>query len=153
MKRPGESYLKYKMGFPIQGFPIRKILKECLVCNTEFEGSKLEKFCSLCSPSKRFSGKSWHTEGRELVRFKVRARDKFTCQSCGLVRLPEEVDAYNKKYGKGKMKSLDVHHLHGMCGKLTKAYENSNEMEKMITLCHKCHYNHHQFSRNLNRIT
>ena len=84
-----------------------------------------------------------HLEGRERARALVRIRDNFTCQDCGLVRTAEEVASYNKKQKtlKGKLKSLDVHHLGGMCGKNSRGYDRIEDVPNMITLCHKCHYN------------
>lgn len=87
----------------------------------------------------------WHQEGRGRIRHMVRTRDNYTCQNCSLVRTPQEVNEYNKKYP-GKMKSLDVHHLGGMCGKKTRAYDSMEDMSKLITLCHKCHFNHPEHS-------
>lgn len=81
--------------------------------------------------------------GREFVREKVRARDNWTCQDCGIRRGLEEVLRHNlfHKELKGKMKGLDVHHLNGKCGLLSKAYDKMEDIEGLITLCHKCHYN------------
>lgn len=89
----------------------------------------------------------WQTEGREYARFMVRLRDNFTCQTCGKVRTPEEVAEYNKINGKGKMKSHDVHHINGICGKMTKKYDKRADLSGLITLCHKCHYARHDFSQ------
>mgnify|MGYP007071621094 CR=1 FL=1 len=84
-------------------------------------------------------------QGRELARYRVRERDKFTCQDCGLKRTNEFVIESNKKFGsgvsKGKIKSLDVHHINGMCGKKSKGYDSVKDLTGMITLCHKCHFN------------
>jgi len=82
-------------------------------------------------------------EGRERARMLVRIRDNFTCQDCGFRRTTEEVKKYNSTMNsaKGKIKSLDVHHTHGMCGKNSRGYDSEKMVPKMITLCHKCHYN------------
>ena len=48
--------------------------------------------------------------GRDFTRHRVRERDNFTCQECGLCRTPED----SKKTGE---RQLDVHHIGGMCGK------------------------------------
>lgn len=87
--------------------------------------------------------------GRERTRDIVRFRDKYTCQSCGFVRTPEMVKEHNQAQptAKGKIKSLDVHHLDGLCGKKTKQYDTTSSIESLITLCHKCHFNHPQHSR------
>lgn len=84
-----------------------------------------------------------HLEGRDRARMLVRIRDDFTCQDCGFRRTPEEVKKCNEaKAGlKGKIKMLDVHHTHGMCGKNSKGYDPTSDISRMITLCHKCHFN------------
>lgn len=84
-----------------------------------------------------------HLEGRERARMLVRIRDDYTCQDCGLRRTAQEVSAFNKKIKglSGKWKNLDVHHTHGMCGKNSRGYDPTSDISKMITLCHKCHYN------------
>lgn len=82
-------------------------------------------------------------DGREFVRMRVRIRDNFTCQDCGLTRTPESIEKNNKTKDtlKGKIKHLDVHHLNGMCGKKSLDYDKLNEMDGLVTLCHKCHFN------------
>lgn len=75
----------------------------------------------------------WKRQGRERVRGFVRLRDKYTCQDCGKVLLPENVPP--------KGKSLDVHHLNGLCGKKSRGYDKKEDMHILVTLCHKCHYN------------
>jgi len=82
-------------------------------------------------------------EGREHTREKVRIRDKWTCQDCKLIKKTTDVFKHNSKIKilKGKIKALDIHHLNGKCGKLSKNYDASNDLTDMITLCHKCHYN------------
>lgn len=67
-------------------------------------------------------------EGRDLHREKVRVRDNHTCQDC------------KKKWEIGKRR-FDVHHLNGLCGKKSKGYDYKTELDGLITLCHKCHYN------------
>lgn len=75
--------------------------------------------------------------GRDFVRSKVRNRDGNKCQSCG-------------KIWEIGMRKFDVHHLEGECGKKTKKYDRISDMHKLITLCHKCHFNHytHSFRNN-----
>jgi len=81
--------------------------------------------------------------GRENTRIKVRIRDDFTCKDCGKRRTPLFVKKHNEKCDglKGMIKLFDVHHINGLCGKLSQTYENKKGMKNMITLCHKCHYN------------
>ena len=77
--------------------------------------------------------------GRDYTRELARVRDSHTCQKCGRL--------WNPKKDK---KRLDVHHLNGLCGKLTKKADSVRNLDGLITLCHKCHYNHHEFSMVLN---
>lgn len=83
--------------------------------------------------------------GREHTRMKVRERDNWTCKDCGFIRTPNEVKKHNslQQTLKGKIKSLDVHHLNGQCGLKTLLYDRVSEMGGLITLCHRCHYNRH----------
>jgi transposase-like protein len=75
----------------------------------------------------------WRKQGRELTRFKVRERDNFTCQDCG------------KKWKEGE-RHFDVHHLNGMCGKKSRGYDKLEDMDGLVTLCHKCHFNRHDWA-------
>ena len=72
--------------------------------------------------------------GRERTRMMVRARDKYTCQDCGAVRTPAQA----KRSGK---KLFDVHHLNGKCGQLSRKYDRIADLDGLILLCHKCHFN------------
>jgi len=96
-------------------------------------------------------GKLHHTRGRGRARMFVRIRDGFKCKSCGDVRTVIDVENFNKKIKKGvlsgRKKLHDVHHLNGQCGKNSRGYDSTSDLSGMITLCHKCHYNHHQFSK------
>lgn len=86
---------------------------------------------------------SHHQKGRGRARMLVRMRDNFTCQDCGAVRMPEEVEEHNSKMAtlKGRKRLFDVHHTHGQCGKNSLGYDSTKDLTKMVTLCHKCHYN------------
>lgn len=88
--------------------------------------------------------------GRDRTRMLVRIRDNFTCQDCGAIRTPSEVQNYNdqKKTLKGKKKLFDVHHTKGMCGKNSTGYDRSKDLSGMITLCHKCHFNRPEHKSN-----
>jgi hypothetical protein len=74
--------------------------------------------------------------GREYTRSRVRERDENTCQIC-------------KKVWQDKTKRFDVHHLNGLCGKKSRGYDSIKDMDGLITLCHKCHFNHPQHSQKL----
>lgn len=82
-------------------------------------------------------------KGRARTRELCRIRDKYTCQDCGFYRSREEVRKENRwKRGlRGRIKSLDVHHLDGLCGKKSLGYDKLEMIPRLITLCHKCHYN------------
>lgn len=84
-----------------------------------------------------------HQEGRGRSRMLVRIRDNFTCQDCGAIRTLKEVQEHNSgiKTLKGRMKLFDVHHTHGQCGKNSIGYDSTKDLSKMVTLCHKCHFN------------
>ncbi|CAN0387275.1 unnamed protein product, partial [Phaeothamnion confervicola] len=45
-------------------------------------------------------------------------------------------------------KRLDVHHLEGLCGKLSHKYDRPEMAHTLITVCHKCHYNLHDHAQN-----
>src|SRR3990167_10518741 len=68
-------------------------------------------------------------EGKDYTREKVRIRDDYTCQMC------------EKRWKEGERR-FDVHHLNGLCGKKSTKYDKVSEMDGLITLCHKCHFNH-----------
>lgn len=88
--------------------------------------------------------------GRDYVRSMVRKRDNYTCRDCGLVKKKEDVVNKNAniKGLKGKTKSLDVHHLKGLCGKKSKGYDKIKDIKILITLCHKCHFNRPEHKSN-----
>jgi len=67
-------------------------------------------------------------EGRDYVRALVRQRDLYTCQDCNRVWIEGE-------------RNFDIHHLNGECGKNSRGYDRKEDIHKLITLCHKCHFN------------
>lgn len=73
-------------------------------------------------------------QGRDYVRELVRIRDGRTCRRC------------KKKWKKG-MRRFDVHHLNGLCGKKSRKHDRVEDIGGLITLCHKCHFNHPSHSR------
>lgn len=86
-------------------------------------------------------------QGRGRTRMLVRMRDNFTCKDCGAVRTPEMA----KKEGK---RLFDVHHLNGLCGKKSRGYDKEEDMDGLVTLCHKCHFNRPEHSgRKLDKST
>lgn len=73
-------------------------------------------------------------KGTERTRMLVRVRDGFACKDCGDVRTPEYAEQMGKRLH-------DVHHLLGLCGKRSKKYDKVADMDGLVTLCHKCHFN------------
>lgn len=67
-------------------------------------------------------------EGKDRTREAVRQRDNYTCQDC------------LKIWGLGERR-FDVHHLNGLCGKKSLKYDRISEINGLVTLCHKCHFN------------
>ena len=63
--------------------------------------------------------------GRDYTRELVRQRDNRTCQKCGKIWVIGT-------------RRLDVHHIYD-CGSKTLAYDSVKDIDRMITLCHKCH--------------
>lgn len=125
-----------------KGIPIKKELI-CLICRKSFISYTKKSFCSKHSRYfKKQKIEPWRKQGREFSRGIVRARDNYTCQSCGEKRTLQMSKKQNKK-------QLDVHHLGGLCGKKSKKYDSVKELKLMITLCHKCHYNHPEHSKNI----
>jgi hypothetical protein len=116
------------------GSPPHKIILyrriTCLICHTRLGAEKGEhKYCNSCTAKYRLDKK-----GRDKIRALVRARDANTCQACG-------------QEGSKGVKSLDVHHLNGLCGKRSRAYDRITDMHILITVCHKCHYNLHDHAQ------
>lgn len=94
----------------------------CLECGNLFLGAKNRKFCNNCVVIyKKFSG-------RDLIRQMVRLRDKNTCRDCGIEWIVGD-------------KRFDVHHLNGLCGKKSRKYDRIEDIDGLITLCHRCHFN------------
>lgn len=87
---------------------------------------KFENYYREISPLKNEA--KWRGNGRERARYLARLRDNFTCQDC------------NKKWEKGS-RHFDVHHLNGLCGKVSRGYDSPKDISGLITLCHKCHFN------------
>lgn len=122
-----------------------KVIKICGVCGTVFEIPRAwerkggGKFCSKGCRDKAFKelylmerspnwqgGKSFEPYGIEfnnILKERVRARDNYTCQICGV----QENDYYRK---------LDVHHIDGR--------KKNNSLENLITLCESCHIHTHR---------
>lgn len=73
-------------------------------------------------------------DGRNFIRELVRMRDEHTCQSCG------------KMWEKGKRR-FDVHHqdpeMEGKSSKRGIIKLDKENLNKMITYCHKCHFAEH----------
>ena len=70
--------------------------------------------------------KNYGSGGLDFVRELVRVRDNHTCQMCG------------KKWEEGKRR-FDVHHLDENMESIKNIKYDRNNLDKMITYCHKCH--------------
>lgn len=70
------------------------------------------------------------TGGLSFIRELVRIRDSRTCQDCG------------KVWEQGKRR-FDVHHLDPKMESIRDIKYDRANMDKMITLCHKCHMSKH----------
>lgn len=79
--------------------------------------------------------------GIDRTRAIVRYRDNYQCQDCGAIRTPE----MSKEQAK---KQFDVHHLNGLCGKMSKSYDKVDSIDGLITLCHRCHFNRPEHKSN-----
>ncbi len=101
--------------------------KTCAIenCNELFTGRATQKYCY--PHSKRLGSING---GRDITRDIVRMRDNDTCQECQIV------------WNEGERK-FDIHHLNGLCGKMSRGYDSNVEMSGLITLCHKCHMGNH----------
>lgn len=71
--------------------------------------------------------RAFNKSGRDYVRELVRQRDGRTCQMCG------------KRWKEG-MRRFDIHHIYE-CGTKSRAYDRVEDMDGLITYCHKCHLN------------
>lgn len=78
--------------------------------------------------------------GRDRNREMVRIRDKHTCQACLRVWTPGT-------------RRFDCHHLKGLCGKSSREYDKSQDINSLITLCHKCHLNQPHVKAKMNKTT
>lgn len=98
----------------------------CAYCN---KTSGNHRVCDDCN----YGGLRTIEGGRDFKREQVRMRDRWTCQNatCG------------RKWEQGQRR-FDVHHLYGLCGKLSTTSRETAPLEDMITICHKCHIGSHE---------
>lgn len=124
--------------------PKKLIIRYCKVCKDSIV-TKV-KICDACksarnpvrkipkisfgSPKYVYESKGLsHLKGRDFLKKQVRRRDSQTCQIC------------LKLWKKGERK-FDVHHLdEDKEGKSGLTYENCKDLDRQVTLCHKCHLN------------
>lgn len=108
-----------------------KYLKEYNIPLTSFE-KRLKLFSdkSIRNITPKLPKHSYKLEGIDLMRERIRKRDKHTCRICF-----EVWKLGNRRF--------DVHHLEDENGKSIgskKDYRyDRNNPDKMITLCHRCH--------------
>ena len=92
--------------------------------------TKRTKFYVGFSPTKMKNMRKKVPPGFSGIRYTreiVRIRDNHTCQDCR-----------SKWDGVGRR--FDVHHL-DECGQKSLKYDSIYDISRLITLCHKCHYN------------
>ena len=96
----------------------------CYVCGTTLKKEDQTKYCLTCIADGKVL-----TTGLDHIREQIRKRDNWTCQMCGKVWI-------------SGTRRLDVHHTipeqEGRGGRGQYKIDREN-MDKMITLCHKCH--------------
>ncbi len=78
--------------------------------------------------------------GRDFIREVVRMRDKHTCQVC------------KRRWNEGQRR-FDIHHLNGFCGKKSRSVDKISEIDGLITLCHKCHFNRPEHKSKMKKLT
>jgi hypothetical protein len=130
--KDGSPFEKAKI---VRPYNIKNEVK-CFFCKTLYQSTRPNgRFCNKCR-------KTYQVEGRELTRMLVRIRDNFTCQDCGEIRTPKEAKRFN-------VRLFDIHHLNGMCGKNSRGYDRVKDMDGLITLCHRCHFNRPEHAQRL----
>ena len=102
-------------------------------CGVCFKILSLHKNCIKILPKKFYKKLDKSLTGKDRTRELARIRDKHTCQKCG------------KIWQEGQRR-FDVHHLNGKCGEMSKEYDKVSEINGLITLCHKCHFNRHDWA-------
>lgn len=131
-----------------ESYRVRRIVSIliCDQCRKKFENkhhSKTRRFCSRKCFEKWYSenhrGENSHSwkggvspypaEWNEKLRRKIRHRDGYKCQDCGLYLNPQTRDRKYERY------ALDVHHINGD----KRNCSDSN----LVTLCHSCHLKRH----------
>ena len=111
--------------------PLRKT--DCFSCHkifTEVSGHShgKYKFCDPCWVKFFIRKSGTKIDGRDRTRVVARIRDNHTCAEC------------NRVWKLGE-RCFDIHHLDGLCGKLSCSYDKIDNIDNLITLCHKCHLN------------
>lgn len=114
----------------------KMLRKRCEVCGIEIPFlRKGNKNCDDCYEALIV------LSGRDMNREKIRIRDKRTCQECG------------RKHDPGERR-FDVHHLDGLCGKMSRSYDTMENTDRLTTLCHSCHMSKHvKTEQRTNRLT
>ena len=107
----------------------------CFSCKKSFILKVKQSTYNFCTPCfKKFlvRGTGTRIEGMDYTREIVRIRDNHICQikdgGCG------------RKWRFGKRR-FDIHHIGGLCGRFSRAYDNRKYLDGLTTLCHRCHLN------------
>ena len=112
---------------------------QCFACQRPFvtftENAEREMYyCAKCTEL------MLPQQGRERTRMIRRIRDNFTCQRCGRI-------------WKTGQRHFDNHHINGLCGKRSRLYDKVEDLDGLITYCHKCHFAQHEVrEKTLRRI-
>lgn len=93
---------------------------ECMISNTTFRPNGKSHYRFINGDSSYRRGPGWN-----VARRKVRERDNFTCQICGITE---------KETGK----ALDVHHI--VPYRNFEDSKEANRIENLISLCSPCHH-------------
>lgn len=110
----------------------------------DFNNALVSQMCPGCKKDSKQKRKEWKKrkycadcwfrfkefQGRERTREIRRTMDNHTCQDCGKVWIP-------------RTRRFDIHHLGDLCGKLSRKYDRVENLDGLITLCHKCHMSKH----------
>lgn len=134
-KRPSYVKLIEEAGVQARADAIRTIVPynifQCFSCRnpvSRIPKNGIISFCANCWTKYFVRVSGSELEGIDRTREIVRIRDKHTCQGC------------RKVWVMGSRR-FDIHHLNGDCGKKSHSYDKVEDMDGLITLCHKCHTN------------
>jgi len=119
------SYIRRAIERPITRYlPVEKA-KKCFLCPDLVHKHRI--LCIKCFHKYMIKSSGKHFEGMDFIRELARIRDNHKCQLC------------DKKWRVGQRR-FDIHHLEG-CGERSFKYDKIEDLNNLITYCHKCHLN------------